>query len=102
MNIYKEIPSSQIAAEKIYIRSAIYKLLPYKEESYEYLNEYFGSVLQLLSGFNKISGNQPEMVSIISKVAYAQTEAKDFNDYRKAILDACGLVERLKERDTNA
>ena len=59
-------------------------------------------MLQLLSGFNKISGNQPEMVSIISKVAYAQTEAKDFNDYRKAILDACGLVERLKERDTNA
>lgn len=102
MNIYNEAPPSQIAAEKTYIRSAIFKLLPYKEESYEHLNEYFGSVLQLLSGFNKISGNQPEMVSIISKVAYAQTEAKDFNDYRKAILDACGLVERLKESDPNA
>jgi hypothetical protein len=101
MNIYEELPPSQIAAEKVYIRSAIFKLLPYKEESYEYLNEYFGSVLQLLKGFNKISGNQPEMVSIISKIAYAR-DVEDFNEYRKAILDACGLVERIKESDPNA
>lgn len=101
MNIYTEMPPSQIAAEKAYIRSAIFKLLPYKEQSYEYLNEYFGSVLQLLKGFNKISGNQPEMVSIISKIAYAR-DVEDFSEYRKAILDACGLVERIKESDPNA
>ena len=98
MNIYTEIPPSQIAAEKVYIRSAIFKLLPYKEESYEYLDNYFGSVLQLLKGFNKISGNQPEMVSIISKIAYAR-DVEDFDEYRKAILDACGMVERIKESD---
>ena len=102
MNIYKEISPSQIAAEKEYIRSAIFKLLPYKEESYEYLDNYFCSVLQLLKGFNKISGNQPEMVSIISKIAYARTEAEDFDDYRKAILDCCSLVEHIKESDPNA
>lgn len=102
MNIYKELPPSQIAAEKMYIRSAIFKLLPYKEENYEHLNQYFNSVLQLLKGFNQISGNQPETVSIISKVAYAREEAKDFNDYRKAILDACGMVERIKESDPDA
>jgi hypothetical protein len=101
MNIYTEMPPSQIAAEKEYIRSAIFKLLPYKEESYEYLNEYFNSVLQLLKGFNKISGNQPEMVSIISKIAYAR-DVEDFSEYRKAILDACGLVDRIKESDPNA
>ena len=101
MNIYTEMPPSQIAAEKAYIRSAIFKLLPYKEESYEYLNEYFGSVLQLLKGFNKISGNQPEMVSIISKIAYAR-DVEDFSEYRKAILDCCSLVERIKESDPNA
>lgn len=102
MNIYTEMPPSQIAAEKKYIRSAIYKLLPYKEEHYEYLDNYFNSVLQLLKGFNKVSGNQPEMVSIISKIAYARDDAKDFHDYRKAILDACGMVERIKESDPNA
>lgn len=100
MNIYTEIPPSQIAAEKVYIRSAIFKLLPYKEENYEYLDNYFGSVLQLLKGFNEISGHQPEMVSIISKVAYAR-KTDDFDDYRKAILDACGMVERIKESDSN-
>ena len=102
MDFYAEISPSQIAAEKKYIRSAIFKLLPYKEESYEYLDNYFDSVLQLLKGFNKVSGNQPEMVSIISKIAYARDESKDFHDYRKAILDACGLVELIKESDPNA
>ena len=102
MNIYAEMPLSQIAAEKKYIQSAIYKLLPYKEEHYEYLDNYFNSVLQLLKGFNKVSGNQPEMVSIISKIAYARDEANDFQDYRKAILDACGMVDRIKESDPNA
>ena len=102
MNIYEELPPSQIAAEKVYIRSAIFKLLPDKEENYEHLNKYFDSVLQLLKGFNKISGNQPEMVSIISKIAYAREEAKTFDEYRKAILDACGMVERIKESDPNA
>ena len=101
MNIYTEMPPSQIAAEKAYIRSAIFKLLPYKEESYEYLSEYFGSVLQLLKGFNKVSGNQPEMVSIISKIAYAR-DVEDFNEYRKAILDCCSLVDKIKESDPNA
>ena len=96
MNFYTEIPSSQIAAEKKYIRSAIFKLLPYKEENYEYLDNYFSSVLQLLKGFNEISGHQPEVVSIISKVAYAR-KADNFDDYRKSILDACGMVEFIKE-----
>lgn len=101
MNIYKVMPASQIAAEKMYIKSAIYKLLPYREESYEYLNNYFGSVLQLLSGFNEISGKQPEVISIMSKVAYART-VEDFKEYRKAILDACSMVDRIKESDFDA
>lgn len=100
MDLYTEMPSDQIAAEKKYIRSAIFKLLPYREENYEYLDNYFGSVLQLLKGFNDVSGHQPEMISIISKIAYAR-QAEDFNDYRKAILDACGMVELIKESESN-
>ena len=101
MNFYTEIPPHQIAAEKKYIRSAIFKLLPYKENHYVYLDNYFVSVIQLLKGFNQISGYQPEVISIISKIAYARDEAKDFKDYRKAILDACGMVELIKESDPN-
>ena len=101
MNVYIEVPPCQIAAEKKYLTSAIYKLLPYKESSYEYLDNYFESVLQRLIGFNKISGNQPEVITIISLIEYARSE-NDFKKYRKAILDACGLVEFVKESDIHA
>ena len=96
MSICIEIPPNQMAAEKVYLRNAIYKLLPYKEENYEYLDRYFGSVLQQLDGFNKLTGFQPEVLTIMSLVAYAR-EAKDFKEYRKAIFDACSMVERIKE-----
>lgn len=100
MNIYTEAPPNQIAAEKMYFISAIYKLLPYKEDNYENLDNYFESVLQRLKGFNKISGFQPEIITIISLLEYARGES-DFSKYRKAILDTCSLVERIKESDAN-
>ena len=101
MNFYEEIPPSQIAAEKKYFISAIFKLLPYKQSSYEFLDNYFESVLQRLIGFNKISGFQPEVVTIMSLLAYAREE-NDFQKYRNAVLDACGLVERIKESGADA
>ena len=101
MNLYTEIPPSQIAAEKEYFISAIFKLLPYKQDNYEFLNNYFESVLQRLIGFNKISGFQPEVITIMSLLEYAREE-DDFDKYRKAILDACGLVGHIKESDPNA
>lgn len=101
MNFYEEIPSSQIAAEKKYFTSAIFKLLPYKQYGYKYIDNYFESVLQRLIGFNKISGLQPEVITIISLLEYARGE-NDYEKYRKAVLDACGMVERIKESDPNA
>lgn len=101
MNFYEEIPPSQIAAEKKYFLSAIFKLLPYKQDGYEFLDNYFESVLQRLIGFNKISGFQPEVVTIMSLLEYAREE-DNYQKYRKAVLDACGLVERIKESGANA
>lgn len=100
MNIYTEIPPHQIAAEKTYLLSAIFKLLPYKQDNYEHLDNYFESVLQRLIGFNKISGFQPEVITIMSLIEYARQE-DDFHKYRKAILDACGMVKLIKESDTD-
>ena len=101
MNFYEEIPSSQIAAEKQYFVSAIFKLLPYKQNGYEHLDNYFESVLQRLIGFNKISGFQPEVITIMSLLEYAREE-NDYKKYRKAILDACGLVEFIRESESHA
>ena len=101
MDFYIEVPPCQIAAEKKYLTSAIYKLLPYKEDSYDCLDNYFESVLQQLTGFNKITGSQSVTVTIISLIEYARQES-DFKKYRKAILDACGMVKLIKESDVNA
>ena len=101
MDFYTEIPPSQIAAEKKYFTSAIFKLLPYKQDGYANLDNYFESVLQRLIGFNKISGGQPELITIMSLLEYARGE-DDYNKYRKAILDACGLVEFIRESGPNA
>ena len=100
MNIYSEAPPNQIAAEKEYFVSAIFKLLPYKQDNYEYLDNYFESVLQRLIGFNKISGLQPETITIISLLEYAREES-DFSKYRKAVLDACAMVGRIRESDAH-
>lgn len=101
MNFYEEIPASQIAAEKKYFVSAIFKLLPYKQDNYEFLDNYFESVLQRLIGFNKISGLRPEVITIISLLEYARGE-QDYDKYRKAILDACGLVKLIRESGADA
>ena len=101
MDFYTEIPPSQIAAEKKYFTSAIFKLLPYKQYDYKYIDNYFESVLQRLIGFNKISGFQPEVITIMSLLEYAREE-NDYQKYRKAVLDACGLVEFIRESGVNA
>ena len=101
MNIYTEVPPSQIAAEKEHFISAIFKLLPYKEDGYEFLDNYFESVLQQLIGFNKVSGSQPATLSVINLLEYARQE-DDFKKYRKAVLDSCGLIKLIKESDSDA
>lgn len=101
MNLYSEVPPSQIAAEKEYFLSAIFKLLPYKENGYEHLDKYFKSLQQRLIGFNRLTGFQPEVITIMSLLECAREE-DNFEDYRKAIFDACGLVVKIKESDPNA
>ena len=101
MNIYTEVPPNQIAAEKTHLISAIFKLLPYKEDGYDFLDNYFESVLQQLIGFNKVSGYQPVTLSVINLLEYARQE-DDFKKYRKAVLDACGMVKLIEERDADA
>lgn len=101
MNIYTEVPPNQIAAEKTHLISAIFKLLPYKEDGYDFLDNYFESVLQQLIGFNKVSGYQPVTLSVINLLEYARQE-DDFKKYRKAVLDACGMVKLIEEREFDA
>lgn len=94
---YGEMPNEQFEAEMQYFISAIFKLLPYKQEGYQYLDNYFDSVMQKLDGFNRLIGHPAELITIMSTLESARNE-KDFSKYRKAILDSCGLIKVIKER----
>lgn len=94
MTYNKKIPLDQLSKEKKYLTSSIFKLLPYKQEGYEHLDNYFESVLQRLIGFNSIIDFRSEMITIISLIEYARKET-DFTKYRKAILDACSIMQSV-------
>lgn len=97
---YGTLPASQIHEEKERLKDAIFILLPYKEESYEFLDAYFVSLQQRLCGLNHLFGWQAKMLTLMSIIEAARYET-DFTNYRKAIFDACSLVNELEEGDSD-
>lgn len=97
---YGELPSNQIKKQKKYFQGAIYQLIPYREEGYEFLDKRFLSILQQLDGFNRLCKGQTVIITIMSLLEYARAET-DFIKYRKAILDAVALVNEIKEESSN-
>lgn len=97
---YGTIPAYQIHKEKKRLQGAIYKLLPYKEEGYEFLDAYFVSIQQRISGLNYLFGEQAKVLTLMSILEAARYEA-DFKKYRKDIFDACSLVDEIEEGDSD-
>lgn len=97
---YGTLPASQIHEEKIRLQGAIYKLLPYKEDKYEFLDGYFVSLQQRITGLNCLFGQQAQIITLMSILESARYET-DFKMYRKAILDACSLVDEIEEGDSD-
>lgn len=97
---YGTLPKSQIHEEKIHLQGAIFKLLPYKQENYKYLDNYFISIQQKLNGLNNLFMGQAKILTLMSILESARYE-QDFVKYRKAILDACALVDEIEEGDSD-
>ena len=97
---YGTLPPAQIKKQKDYLQRAVFQLLYLKEENYEYLNERFISLLQQFDGMNRLFNEQPVIITIMSLLETARNE-DDFVKYRKAILDATALVDKIKDGDTN-
>ena len=98
---YGTLSSVQIREEKKRLQGAIYKLLPYKEAEYEFLDRYFVSLQQRLNGLNKLFNEQPVIINLMSLLEATRYET-DFREYRKTIFDACSLVDKIEEGDYNA
>ena len=97
---YGTLPSFQIHEEKKRLKDAIFVLLPYKEESYEFLDAYFVSLQQRINGLNHLFGWQAKIITLMEILESARYET-DFKQYRKAIFDACSLVDEIEEGDSN-
>ena len=95
-SIYGDIPSNQIQAQKRYFYGAIIACLYQKENDDPFLDAHIQTLINQISGLNKLFNQQPEVLSIISCLETARTEPLQF---RKAILDAANLVNSLRDGD---
>ena len=97
---YGTLPSFQIHEEKERLKDAIFILLPYKEESYELLDSYFASLQHRINGLNHLFGYQAKIITLMEILEAARYET-DLKKYRKAIFDACTLVDKIEEGDSD-
>ena len=95
-SIYGDIPSNQIHAQKRYFYGAIIACLEQNENDDPFLDAHIQTLINQISGLNKLFNYQPEVLSIISCLETARTEPLQF---RKAILDAANLVNSLGDGD---
>lgn len=100
---YGDFKITQILEHKQELHNNILSLLYMKEENCETLDSYFDSLLWRLSGYNSIFGNQAIMVDIMSDLEEARNEANkdnyDHKKYRRLILNAFNMIDKLKESD---
>ena len=97
--IYGDIPQIQIIEQKRYLYGAIISCLYQKENGYPFLDAHMQSLINQISGLNKMFNYQPEILTIISCL---ETARENPNQFRKAILDAANLVNVLNGGECDA
>lgn len=91
-NCYENIPSNQIAKQKRYFYGAIINLMYLREDNSPFLDATIQTLINQIGGSNRIFGYQPEILTIVSNLETARREPSQF---RKCILDAANLVDKL-------
>jgi hypothetical protein len=90
---YVNPPSNQIEKQKRYFYGSIVDLLYKYEEGYPLLDARIQTLINQISGSNKLFGYQAEVLSIVAFLEHAR---KDPSQFRKCVLDAANLVDTLK------
>ena len=99
MDAYNDIPTFQIEKQKRYLYGAIISTLYEKEENSPFVEAHIQTLINQISGLNRLFNYQPEILTIISCLETARENPEQF---RKAILDAANLVNVLKGGEDNA
>ncbi len=91
--IYGDIPQSEIEKQKQYLYGSMISLLYLKEENYAFLDQRIQTLINQVSGSRKLFNSTPEILSIIAWLEEARVNEGQF---RKNILDAANMVDKLK------
>ena len=97
-NSYENVPSNQMEKQKRYFYGSIIDLLYKSDEGYPLLDARIQTLINQIMGSNKLFGEQAEVLSI---VAFLEMARKEPSQFRKCILDAANLVDRLKGGDSD-
>ena len=96
---YGKIPQIQWDNYKVSLAKAVFLPLPFYEDGYDKLDDYFDSLLLQVYGLNELLNHDRRVVEVIALLEGAKLELhkEDFNikTYRKSILDAFNLVKTI-------
>lgn len=94
--VYGDIPQSEIEKQKKYFYGAIISLLYLKEDNYEFLDQRIQTLINQIKGSIKLFDSTPKILSII---AWLEDARVDDDQFRKNVLDAANMVDKLKGGD---
>jgi hypothetical protein len=97
-NCYENIPSNQIEKQKRYFYGAIINVLYLWEDNSPFVDATIQTLINQIGGSNRLFGYQPEVLTIVSNLETARREPSQF---RKCILDAANLVDKLNGGDSD-
>ena len=97
-NVYEGVPSNQIEKQKRYFYGAIINLMYLREDNSPFLDATMQTLINQILGSNALFGFQPEVLTIVSNLETARQNPIQF---RKCILDAANLVDKLNGGDLN-
>ncbi len=97
-NCYENIPSNQIEKQKCHFYGAMINVLHLKDANSPFVDATIQTLINEIMGSNKLFGYQPEVLTIVSNLERARIDQSQF---RKCILDAANLVDKLNGGDPN-
>ena len=97
-NSYNNVPSNQIEKQKRYFYGAIINCLYLWEDNSPFIDATIQTLINQIMGSNALFNFQAEVLSIVSNLETARREPTQF---RKCILDAANLVDKLKGGDSH-
>lgn len=97
-NSYENIPSNQIEKQKKYFYGSIINLLYLREDNSPFVDATIQTLINQILGSNVLFNFQPEVLTIVSNL---ETARKEPTQFRKCILDAANLVDKLIGGETD-